>query len=120
MKYILSVIAVIFLYSCSDSFINHSLEAEKSGDCNSEPAAVKMISNINGKRYEFHYCLNEGFTEKDYTVERSGDSLLVKFPRASGKQFSYKLTLDIDAKPSYHYITLGEGGQTINVGPAER
>lgn len=119
MKHILPVIAVIFLSSCSDSFINHSLKAEKSGDCNNEPAAVKMISNINGKRYEFQYCLDEGFNGKNYTVERNGDSLLVKFPNSGGKQFSYKLTLDIDAKPAYHYITLGEGGQTINVGPSE-
>lgn len=120
MKYILSVIVIIFLSSCSDSFINHSLKAEKVGDCSNEPIAVKMISNINGERYEFQYCLDEGFNEKDYTVERSGDSLLVKFPKPGEKQFSYKLTLDIDAKPPYHYITLGEGGQTINVVPAKR
>lgn len=120
MKYIVSAIVIIFLSSCSDSFINHSLKAEKAGDCNNEFVAVKMISNINGERYEFYYCLDEGFDKKDYTVERNGDSLLVKFPKSGGKQASYKLTLDIDAKPAYHFITLGEGGQTINVVPVQR
>jgi len=81
---------------------------------------VKMISNINGERYEFQYCLSDGFDGKNYTIERSGDSLLVKFPIATGKTALYKLTLDIDAKPAYHHITLGAGGQTITVLPAER
>lgn len=120
MKYILSVIVIIFFCSCSDSFINHSLKAERSGDCKKETLPVKMISNINGERYIFQYCLDEGFDEKNYTIVRNGDSLLVKFPASTGKQVSYTLTLDIDAKPPYHYITLGEGGQTIPIKAAER
>ncbi len=120
MKYLLTVAAIIFCCSCSDSFINHSLKAERSGDCSNQPPSVKMISNINGERYEFEYCLYEGFDAKDYTVTRVGDSLLLKFPVKEGKPVAYKLTLDIDAKPPYRFITLGEGGQTIPIKPAER
>ncbi|MBC7936639.1 MAG: hypothetical protein H7Y86_14910 [Rhizobacter sp.] len=120
MKYLLSVIVIVLVCSCSDSFINHTLKAEGSGECNEQPVPVKMISNINGERYEFQYCLGEGFDEKNYTVVRSGDSLLVKFPATGGKKFSYKLILDIDAKPPYRFITLGEGGQTIPLVPSER
>jgi hypothetical protein len=120
MKYIFPVIVIILLYSCSDSFINHSLKAEKIGVCSGGVVPVKMISNINGERYEFEYCLDEGFNEKDYTVVRSGDSLLVQFPTPVGKQVAYKLILDIDAKPPYRFIKLGEGGQTIPIKAAER
>lgn len=122
MKYIFPAAVILFLSSCSDSFINHSLKAEKIGECSGEVVPVKMISNINGERYEFQYCLNDGFNEKDYTVVRNGDSLLVQFtaPAAPGKQVAYKLILDIDAKPPYRFITLGQGGQTIPIKAAER
>ena len=77
-----------------------------------------MISNINGERYEFDYCLNEGFDEKAYTVERKGDSLVVIFPKSTSKTALYKLILDIDAKPAYHHIVLGD--KTLEVSPVER
>ena len=120
MKYILPVLAILCICSCSDAFVNHSLKAEIAGECNGQPVPVKMISNINGERYEFYYCLNQSFDKKDYSVERTGDSLLVKFPATTGKKVNYKLTLDIDAKPPYRYITLGEGGQTIPIVASER
>ena len=120
MKYLFIVFAAFLLISCSDSFINHSLKAEKAGACTEQPTPVRMISNINGERYEFVYCLNEDFTDKDYSIERIGDSLLVKFPQPRGTQVSYKLTLDVDAKPPYRFITLGEAGPTIPMKAAER
>ena len=120
MKYALFVSAVILLCSCSDAFINKTLKAEKLGECSNEAVPVKMISNINGERYEFQHCLDENFNEKDFSVERLGDSLIVKFPKPTGKLATYKLILDIDAKPPYRFITLGEGGQTIPIKAAER
>ena len=118
MKYLLTATIIFLLSSCSDSFVNHELKAEKIGDCSQQVAPVKMISNINGERYEFDYCLNEGFDEKTYTVERKGDSLVVSFPTAGNKTALYKLILDIDAKPAYHHIVLGN--KTLEVSPAER
>src|SRR4051794_14622815 len=100
MKYLLVTPVLLLLSSCSNSFINHKMTAEKIGECNQQTIPVKMISNINGERYEFQNCLDEGFDGKNYTNERKGDSLLVKFPAATKKTVLYKLTLDIDAKPA--------------------
>jgi hypothetical protein len=118
MKYILIPAIIFSLYSCSNSFINHQLKVEKIGACSTELAPIKMISNINGERYEFELCLSEGFDGKNYTVERKGDSLVVNFPPAGNSKVLYKLILDIDAKPAYHHISLG--GRTIEIVPTEK
>jgi hypothetical protein len=118
MKYFLTLTTIVLLSSCSNSFINHKLKAEKMGACSNEVTPIKMISNINGERYEFEQCLDEGFDGKNYTVERKGDSLVVIFPKTAGKTALYKLILDIDAKPAYRNISLG--GRTIAIAPAER
>jgi hypothetical protein len=119
MKHFIKLAAIILLLSsCSNSFINHKLKAEKIGACSNELTPIKMISNINGERYEFEECLNEGFDGNNYTVERKGDSLIVNFPKATGKTALYKLVLDIDAKPAYRSISLG--GRTVAIKPAER
>ena len=77
-----------------------------------------MNANFNGERYEFDYCLGEDFDGKDYKVERTGDTLFVRFPTQVGKPAMYKLTLDIDAKPAYHLILLGD--QIVQVVAAEK
>lgn len=118
MKYISLIAIIVWLASCSDSFINHELKAERIGECTQQRNAVKMISNINGERYEFEYCLEENYNGKDYKVERKGDSLVVSFPVATTKAAKYKLTLDIDAKPTYHHILLGD--KLIEVSLIER
>lgn len=119
-KYFSLLTTLIFLLSsCSNSFINHKLQSEKLGPCSSEQLPTKMISNINGERYEFNYCLDEDFDGKNFTIVRSGDSLLVQFPAPTKKTASFKLTLDIDAKPAYHHIKLGNQ-QTIEVVPTDK
>jgi len=101
------LIFVAALFSaCSDSFINHSLEYEKLGACNSEETPVKMLSNIGGERYEIISCIDDDFDGKNYLVQRKGDSIVVSFPKANAVKSSFKLTLDIDAKPLYHHIVL--------------
>jgi len=118
MKYFLSA-AVVFLFaSCSNSFINHEMKAVKMGACSSEITPIKMNSNINGERYEFEYCLDEDFDGKNYTIERKGDSLVVKFPPVTKKTALFSLTLDVDAKPAYHHITLGN--QTLVIVPTDK
>jgi hypothetical protein len=119
MKYFLTALTILLLFSCGpDTFINHKLKAEKIGACSNEVTPIKMISNINGERYEFDYCLDEGFDEKNYTVERKGDSLIVNFPAPTKQTALYKIIIDIDAKPAYRTISLG--GRTLNIKPAER
>ena len=119
MKYALSIICCCFLFSCSDSFINHSLKFEKLGDCSKERGPIEMISNINGERYKFDCCMDNDFDGKGYTVERKGDSVIVSFTKTTGKkQAEYNLILDIDAKPNYHHIILD--GQELTIVPSER
>ncbi|MEP6675809.1 MAG: hypothetical protein ABJA78_11660 [Ferruginibacter sp.] len=120
MKYLSIIGIACLLNSCSDSFINHTLKAEKIGDCSQQKAPINMNSNINGERYEFDYCIEDPFDGKNYKIERKGDSLIVSFPEAvaAGKKALYKLTLDVDAKPAYHHIILGDKDLTIV--PAER
>lgn len=108
------IISCSLLFSCSDSFINHKLKFEKLGDCTGISESIKMISNINGERYEFFSCIDDGFDGKNYTVVRKGDSVIVSFPKTASQQKAlYKLVLDIDAKPRYNHIFLDERELTI-------
>ncbi|HMI79680.1 MAG TPA: hypothetical protein VK484_12855 [Ferruginibacter sp.] len=117
MRYLFICICSLFLFSCSDSFINHDLEFKKLGECSESQPPVKIISNINGERYEFHSCMDDDFDGKNYSVERTGDSIIVNFPKTgSKKQALYNLILDIDAKPAYQHIILD--GQGITIGSA--
>lgn len=120
MNYFLTFIILVFLSACGpDNFINHQLQAEKMGSCTNKISPVKITSNINGERYEFEICLEDCFNEKNYIVERKGDSLLVQFPTPGNKPTAlYKLILDIDAKPAYRNISLG--GRTFAIKPAQR
>jgi len=119
MKYTIIFICSCFLFSCSDSFINHKLTSEKLGACTDYSQSIKMISNINGERYEFSCCLDEGFDGKNYTLVRKGDSIIVSFPKTAAlKKSLFKLILDVDAKPNYHHIILDD--REITVVPAEK
>ena len=118
MKYLIAIVFIVIFQSCSSSFINHEMKAERIGACIAEKKQVTMNSNINGERYVFEYCLGDSFDGKDYKVERKGDTLLVSFPKVSERNSLYKLTLDIDAKPPYHYILLGDN--MLEIAPADR
>ncbi len=119
MKYPFIIICCCFLFSCSDSFINHELKSEKLGECTDYSQSIKMISNINGERYEFNSCLDDGFDGKNYTLLRNGDSIIVNFPKSTSQKKSlYKLILDVDAKPGYHHIILD--GREITIVPKEK
>jgi hypothetical protein len=105
MKYLLTAVTVLF-FSCNDGdFINHTLKAEKAGDCASATGDFKMVSNTSGQRYTFDLCL-----AGTYTVTRKGDTIMVAFPQVKNDEVRalYNLTLDIDAKPRYNFIKLGD------------
>ena len=115
MKYFLLIFTTVSFCSCSDSFINHTLKYEKLGACSNEATPIKMLSNINGEKYELISCLDDNFDGKNYSVERNGDSIVVNFPKAtSAATSSFKLTLDIDAKPAYRHIILD--GREVLIG----
>lgn len=117
MKKFIPFIACVLLCSCSDAFINHKLTFEKAGACGNDQGGIQMLSNINGERYTFDECMNDSFDGKTYTVTRSGDSIFVKFPKGSGAQSRFTITIDIDAKPAYHHIFFED--REVKVVPAK-
>jgi len=117
-KFFILTTAIFLLCSCSNSFINHEMKAEKIGVCTDQKAPIKILSNINGERYEFQYCLEEDFDGKNYSIERNGDSLIVKFAAPTKPTALFKLILDVDAKPPYHHIKLGD--QTLTIVPTDK
>jgi hypothetical protein len=119
MKNLFFLLCCCLLFSCSDSFINHKLKAERIGECGDYKQSINMISNINGERYEFFSCIDDGFVDKDYKLTRTGDSIMVDFPKTNTKKKAlYKLILDVDAKPRYHHIIID--GREILVVPAQK
>lgn len=120
MRYTLFIIiCCCSLFSCSDSFVNHKLKAEKVGDCGDYSRSIKMISNINGERYEFLSCIDDSFSGENYVLVRRGDSIIVDFPKTDTQKKSlFKLILDVDAKPRYNHILLD--GREVSVVPAEK
>jgi aconitase A len=118
MKYLIGILLCSLLFSCSDTFINHTLSFEKAGDCTAYQPGIKMVSNINGERYQFDCCMDESFNGKNYTIERKGDTINVSFPKASARQSLFKITLDIDAKPAYHLINID--GKEIHIVASEK
>jgi hypothetical protein len=93
------------------------MKSERIGDCSNAEQPVKMLSNTNGERYDFFCCMDDGFDGKNYSIKRTGDSIIVEFPKTGKKQALYELTLDIDAKPAYHHIILD--GKEITVVPRQ-
>ncbi len=87
-------------------FVKHSISLKEAGVCAQRTEKVNMVSNTNGQRYEFDYCLPKTTSEPVYTVERAGDTLRVSF--ATKGETLYKITLDIDTNPPYHFIRLGD------------
>jgi hypothetical protein len=75
-----------------------------------------MVSNVAGERYEFEKCLDAHFSKDMLKVSRQGDTVLVRFPKATGQTVLDKITLDIDSYPRYNFITIDD--ETIDVIPS--
>ena len=104
------------LTSCdfkSKPYLKHDMEFEKiAGDCLQNDEAVSIDANIIGERYVFNECLDASF-KGEYSVERKGDTVEVKLGKPSGVQSLFKITLDINTRPAYRYLTIN--GNTIGV-----
>jgi hypothetical protein len=108
----------ISLAACNDTYINHKIEFRKIGECGQISPQVQMESNVMGDRYHFNQCLPNDFNEKDYSVNRKGDTLVVSFSQKEGQpQSEYVVTLDIDANPRYDHIQIGN--QVLAIGAVE-
>lgn len=80
---------------------------EKLGSCDDESiSSVNMSANIAGERYMFDICLGDDFDEGKYGVTQSGDTIKVLFPKSRTNKKTFRITLDIDARPAYHVIVI--------------
>lgn len=107
MKYFGTLFTVSLLFSCTGDFVNHKLSYEKLGSCDDERiSSVNMSANIAGERYTFDICLGDDFNEEKYRVTQSSDTIKVLFPKSRTNPKTFKITLDIDARPAYHIIVI--------------
>lgn len=113
--------AVVLLFACNvkqPPYIKHKLVtfAKLARDCGANELTFKMESTIIGERYEFQKCLGERYDGR-YTAERKGDTVELRFAATDGPKVLYKLTMDVDAFPHYHFLTID--GTTFAVVPAQ-
>ena len=109
------LLSVLGFSSCNDAHIDHKIGLKKMGACGENNPQIHMESNVMGDRYTFNQCLPDNFTEKDYAINRKGDTLLVSFKKADERpQNDFNITLDIDAHPRYAFIAIGN--QVLAIG----
>ena len=102
-------ILVIIIACNRKPFVEHKLKFEKISDnCENLKPFFRMVSNIAGERYEFDKCLSAAFTTDMMQVSRQGDTVLVQFSKSGSQTILYKITLDIDSYPQYHFITVDD------------
>ena len=107
---IVSIITLaVSLLTCKrHTFVTTKLTSEKiSENCQNLKPALRSEENIAGRRFEFERCLPAGFQERDATIERNSDTVMVKFPKHGGSQV-FKITLDIDSYPEYHFLSIDD------------
>ena len=91
------------------------MEFEKmAGDCSQQDEAVSVDATIIGERYVFNECLEASF-KGDYSVERKGDTVEVKLGKPSDVKSLFKITLDINTRPAYRYLTINGNTMGVNV-----
>ena len=120
MRAYLLLLLFIVASSCTSAegpYFKHELHAyEKLGDnCAAYDPKFSMVSNIIGERYEFQKCLPAGY-KGSYEAQRSGDTVVINFPRAAGSSELYKIILDINTHPRYKSLVID--GESFTIIPA--
>jgi hypothetical protein len=113
---ILAGLAILF-FSCNDQkdYLKHDLEFEKIGECKNISSKMDITANTIGERYIFQECLDVSYNG-NYSVERKGDTVVVQLKNASpGNTALYKITLDINTRPDYKYLSLNGSVFPVNV-----
>ena len=115
MYYIIPLAAFVLL-ACdfkSKPYLKHDLAFEKmAGDCYGQTSSVSVNANVIGERFVFQECLDASF-DGAYTVERKGDTVEVRIGKRPVVQSLYKITLDINTRPAYKFLTIN--GQTMAI-----
>lgn len=116
--YVFVLSAFVACNPTQSPYLKHKMIEWKktSGGCETYNAKFKMESTLIGERYEFQKCLDETY-DGQYTAERKGDTVELRFASTAGPKVLYNLTMDIDAYPRYHYLTID--GTTFAIVPVQ-
>ena len=113
---LINLYLAFLFFSCdfkSKPYLKHDIEFEKIAEnCDRQNKQVSVDANTIGERYVFQECLGASF-KGEYAVERKGDTVEVKLGKPSGLQSLFRITLDINTRPTYHFLTIN--GNTIPV-----
>jgi hypothetical protein len=100
-------LTAVLLSSCDEGpYLKHELKQEKlGGDCNSISRQFSLTANTIGDRFVYEACLDAAYAG-NYSVERKGDTVVVQTQKSGGSTTPYRITLDINTYPEYHYLSL--------------
>jgi hypothetical protein len=109
-KGIIILLLTGFFFSCKTKpHLSFKMKSEKIADgCSNVSHAFHMESNFAGERFEWEACLPSGQGHEGVTLEQKGDTVLVHMPAQGAAPAHFSLTLDVDAYPAYHFITVGD------------
>ena len=110
------LIVSLFFYGCSDEgpYLKSDMKFEKIGDCRNIDSKISIVANTIGERYELQECLHAGFNGQ-YTAVRRGDTVDVQFEKKDGPTALYKITLDINTRPQYNFLTVNGTTSKVSV-----
>lgn len=102
------------LMACDDGspYLKHDLSYEKAGDCSALKPGISVDANTIGERYVVEKCLGADF-KGEYEAQHHGDTVEIKLKSSGAANTGYRITLDINTRPSYRFITIN--GETFGV-----
>lgn len=104
----IGLLSLFFSCNTNEKFLNTKLQIEQNGSCETVKNTYKLTSNTAGERYEFDCCLSKLTNEKDATIKRNGDTVILSFPVCENPMecSNFNITFDVDAKPAYKFVKL--------------
>lgn len=95
-------------------YLKHDLELEKIGPCIAHNESISIEANTIGERFVFEHCLDDNNSGQSL-IERRKDTVIVKFANAKNPNTLYKVTLDINTQPEYHFLSIDGNVVSINI-----
>ena len=112
----LLILSLCFFGCDRKPFVEHKIKSEKLNEtCAGLSPSFRITANFGGERFEFDKCLPADFNDDQVTSSRKGDTVLINFPKSTGKSAGFRITLDIDSYPNYHVVTVDDESYNISV-----
>ena len=108
---------ILMIFSCEvdKEYLKHEIEYEKIGECRNINSKIDIVANTIGERYTFQECLDASYSGS-YTVKRNADTVIFETKNTPGGSTSlFKISLDINTRPAYKYLSLNGSVFPVNV-----